>query len=169
MENGPLGRHLPSPLPNYTEFSEKTNYLNGMSVMIWHEWHDLTGIDMIWHEWHKFQETTEIAWNYKSNKKLHEAARITYYCINFILDNMTWIILNQLHEKPIIKLALNDGRRHSRGTYLFRSPVTILGPGCPGWPEVVFLVRAHPDPCLILIRAQIRALLCAWKSKFIPA
>jgi hypothetical protein len=36
-------------------------------------------------------------------------------------------------------------------------------------PEAGFLVRVHPDPCLILIRAQIHALLCASKSKFIPA
>jgi hypothetical protein len=35
--------------------------------------------------------------------------------------------------------------------------------------EAGFLVRVYPDPCLILIRAQIRALLCASKSKFIPA
>jgi hypothetical protein len=34
-------------------------------------------------------------------------------------------------------------------------------------PEAGFLVRSHPDPCPILIRAQIHALLCA--SKFIPA
>jgi hypothetical protein len=32
-----------------------------------------------------------------------------------------------------------------------------------------FLVRVHPEPCLILSRAQIRALLCSSKSKFIPA
>jgi hypothetical protein len=36
-------------------------------------------------------------------------------------------------------------------------------------PEAGFLVRAYPDPCLILIRARIRALLSASKSKFIPA
>jgi hypothetical protein len=36
-------------------------------------------------------------------------------------------------------------------------------------PEAGFLVRVHPDPCLILIRAQIRALLCASKPKLIPA
>jgi hypothetical protein len=36
-------------------------------------------------------------------------------------------------------------------------------------PEAGFLVKVHSDPCLILIRAQIRALLCASKSKFIPA
>jgi hypothetical protein len=35
--------------------------------------------------------------------------------------------------------------------------------------EAGFYVRVHPDPCLILIRAQIRAVLCASKSKFIPA
>jgi hypothetical protein len=35
--------------------------------------------------------------------------------------------------------------------------------------EAGFLVRVHPDSCLILIRAQIRALLCASKSKFIRA
>jgi hypothetical protein len=39
----------------------------------------------------------------------------------------------------------------------------------PRYQRPVFLVRVHPDPCLILIRAQIRALLCASKSKFIPA
>jgi hypothetical protein len=32
-----------------------------------------------------------------------------------------------------------------------------------------FLVRVHPEPSLIQIRAQIRALLCSSKSKFIPA
>jgi hypothetical protein len=36
-------------------------------------------------------------------------------------------------------------------------------------PEAGFLVRVHPEPCLILSRAQIRALLCSSKSKFIPA
>jgi hypothetical protein len=35
--------------------------------------------------------------------------------------------------------------------------------------EAVFLVRVHPEPCLILSRAQIRALFCSSKSKFIPA
>jgi hypothetical protein len=35
--------------------------------------------------------------------------------------------------------------------------------------EAGFLVRVHPEPCLILIRAQILALLCSSKSKFIPA
>jgi hypothetical protein len=35
--------------------------------------------------------------------------------------------------------------------------------------EAGFLVRVHPDPCRILSRAQIRALLCASKSKFIRA
>jgi hypothetical protein len=49
---------------------------------------------------------------------------------------------------------------------------------CVGRPEITvlnaraeagFLVRVHPDPCLILIRAQIHALLCASKSKFIRA
>jgi hypothetical protein len=35
--------------------------------------------------------------------------------------------------------------------------------------EAGFLVRVHPDLCLILICAQIHALLCASKSKFIPA
>jgi hypothetical protein len=35
--------------------------------------------------------------------------------------------------------------------------------------EAGFLVRVHPEPCLILSRAQIRALLCSSKSKFIPA
>jgi hypothetical protein len=35
--------------------------------------------------------------------------------------------------------------------------------------EAGLLVRVHPDPCLILIRAQIRALLLASKSKFIRA
>jgi hypothetical protein len=39
--------------------------------------------------------------------------------------------------------------------------------------ESGFLVRVHPEPCLILsraqIRAQIRALLCSSKSKLIPA
>jgi hypothetical protein len=38
-----------------------------------------------------------------------------------------------------------------------------------GLPEASLLVRVHPDPCLILIRAQIRALLLASKSKFIRA
>jgi hypothetical protein len=42
------------------------------------------------------------------------------------------------------------------------------------WPcalrlEAGFLVRVHPEPCLILRRVQIRALLCSSKSKFIPA
>jgi hypothetical protein len=36
-------------------------------------------------------------------------------------------------------------------------------------PEAGFLVRVHPEPCLILSRAEIRALLCSSKSKFIPA
>jgi hypothetical protein len=36
-------------------------------------------------------------------------------------------------------------------------------------PEAGFLVRVHPEPCLILSRAKIRALLCSSKSKFIPA
>jgi hypothetical protein len=36
-------------------------------------------------------------------------------------------------------------------------------------PEAGFLFRVHPEPCLILSRAQIRALLCSSKSKFIPA
>jgi hypothetical protein len=36
-------------------------------------------------------------------------------------------------------------------------------------PEAGFLVTVHPEPCLILSRAQIRALLCSSKSKFIPA
>jgi hypothetical protein len=36
-------------------------------------------------------------------------------------------------------------------------------------PEAGFLVRVHPESCLILSRAQIRALLCSSKSKFIPA
>jgi hypothetical protein len=36
-------------------------------------------------------------------------------------------------------------------------------------PEAGFLVRVHPDRCLILMLAQIRALLCASKSKFIRA
>jgi hypothetical protein len=36
-------------------------------------------------------------------------------------------------------------------------------------PEAGFLVRVHPDPCLILILPQIRALLCTSESKFIPA
>jgi hypothetical protein len=36
-------------------------------------------------------------------------------------------------------------------------------------PEAGFLVRVHPELCLILSRAQIRALLCSSKSKFIPA
>jgi hypothetical protein len=35
--------------------------------------------------------------------------------------------------------------------------------------EAGFLVRVHPEPCLILSSAQIRALLCSSKSKFIPA
>jgi hypothetical protein len=35
--------------------------------------------------------------------------------------------------------------------------------------EAGFLVRVHPDPCLILIRAQIRAWVCALQSKFIRA
>jgi hypothetical protein len=35
--------------------------------------------------------------------------------------------------------------------------------------EAGFLVRVHPEPCLILSRAQIRALLFSSKSKFIPA
>jgi hypothetical protein len=35
--------------------------------------------------------------------------------------------------------------------------------------EAGFLVRVHPDPCLILNRAQIRALLCSSNSKFSPA
>jgi hypothetical protein len=35
--------------------------------------------------------------------------------------------------------------------------------------EAGFLVRVHPEPCLILSRAQIRALVCSSKSKFIPA
>jgi hypothetical protein len=35
--------------------------------------------------------------------------------------------------------------------------------------KINFFVRAHPNPCLILIRAQIRALLFASKSKFIRA
>jgi hypothetical protein len=35
--------------------------------------------------------------------------------------------------------------------------------------EAGFLVRVHPEPCLILSRAQIRALLCLSKSKVIPA
>jgi hypothetical protein len=35
--------------------------------------------------------------------------------------------------------------------------------------EAWFLVRVHPEPCLILSRAQIRALLCSSKSKFILA
>jgi hypothetical protein len=35
--------------------------------------------------------------------------------------------------------------------------------------EADFLVRLHPEPCLILSRAQIHALLCSSKSKFIPA
>jgi hypothetical protein len=38
-----------------------------------------------------------------------------------------------------------------------------------GSPEAGFLVRVHPEPCLIMSRAQIRALLCSLKSKFIPA
>jgi hypothetical protein len=37
------------------------------------------------------------------------------------------------------------------------------------WSEAGFLVRVHPEPCLILSRAQILALLCSSKSKFIPA
>jgi hypothetical protein len=36
-------------------------------------------------------------------------------------------------------------------------------------PEAGFLVRVHPEPCLILSHAQIRALLCSSKSEFIPA
>jgi hypothetical protein len=36
-------------------------------------------------------------------------------------------------------------------------------------PEAGFLVTVHPEPCLILSRAQIRALLCSSKLKFIPA
>jgi hypothetical protein len=36
-------------------------------------------------------------------------------------------------------------------------------------PEAGFLVRVHPEPCLILSRTQIRALLCSSKSKFISA
>jgi hypothetical protein len=36
-------------------------------------------------------------------------------------------------------------------------------------PEAGFLVRVHPELCLILSRAQIRALLCSSKSKFNPA
>jgi hypothetical protein len=35
--------------------------------------------------------------------------------------------------------------------------------------EAGFLVRVHPDPCLILIRAHIHALLCASKSQLIRA
>jgi hypothetical protein len=35
--------------------------------------------------------------------------------------------------------------------------------------EAGVLVRVQPEPCLILSRAQIRALLCSSKSKFIPA
>jgi hypothetical protein len=40
---------------------------------------------------------------------------------------------------------------------------------CKIMPEAGFLARVHPEPCLILSRAQIRALLCSSKSKFIPA
>jgi hypothetical protein len=43
---------------------------------------------------------------------------------------------------------------------ILRTPITT---------EAGLLVRVHPDPCLILIRAQIRALLLASKSKFIRA
>jgi hypothetical protein len=40
---------------------------------------------------------------------------------------------------------------------------------CIARPEAGFLVTVHPEPCLILSRAQIRALLCSSKLKFIPA
>jgi hypothetical protein len=45
----------------------------------------------------------------------------------------------------------------------------LLPKGLHSFPEAGFLVRVHPEPCLILSRAQIRALLCSSKSKFIPA
>ena len=101
-----LGRHiwpsLPSPpLPTLLNFrkSPMTHDMNGMN---WHEWHELTWIDMNDMNWH------ELTW-------------------------MTWIDMNEMnwHELTwqIMKLTLNDGRRHGMGTYLF-SPnyrcVTIL-------------------------------------------
>jgi hypothetical protein len=39
----------------------------------------------------------------------------------------------------------------------------------PARPEAGFLVRVHPEPCLILSCAEICALLCSSKSKLIPA
>jgi hypothetical protein len=53
--------------------------------------------------------------------------------------------------------------------YTWQNHVCLSWKKYPEKPEAGFLVRVHPDPCLILIRAQIRALLCAPKSKFIRA
>jgi hypothetical protein len=58
-------------------------------------------------------------------------------------------------------------RVHAKGTVVFRRKQSVCR--FPRSPEAGFLVRVHPEPCLILSRAEIRALLCSSKSKFIPA
>jgi hypothetical protein len=55
------------------------------------------------------------------------------------------------------------GRSKQRNAILFERLVSFKHM----YTEAGFLVRVHPEPCLILSRAQILALLCS--SKFIPA
>jgi hypothetical protein len=62
-----------------------------------------------------------------------------------------------LHQSPIYTLVVANKRELADNKISYSSP------------EAGFLVRAHPNPCLILIPAQIRALLCASRPKFICA
>jgi hypothetical protein len=57
------------------------------------------------------------------------------------VDNVIWSLIHSIHLEFVVSF----------------------------FPEAGFLVRVHPDTCLILIRVQIRALLCSSKSKFIRA
>jgi hypothetical protein len=57
-------------------------------------------------------------------------------------------------------------------TFIFYLKIKLASAPCYGVcasSEAGFLVRVHPEPCLILSREQILALSCSSKSKFIPA
>jgi hypothetical protein len=61
----------------------------------------------------------------------------------------------------VVHFLFQINRMHAENVY--------ENPERKGCTEAGFLVRVHPEQCLILSRAQIRALLYSSKSKFIPA
>jgi hypothetical protein len=67
-----------------------------------------------------------------------------------------------------MKLALWHEGFKDEGSHCSRVRKSQLRP-VVSHTEAGFLVRVHPEPCLILTRAQIRALFCSSKSKLIPA